>query len=195
VIVLLADCGPSVARAPKRSTRVDPPANTSPVKSSPPDPVKVDPEELSLLEAATGGELGPLAEYYLARGAFDEYSAVKSRMLENVTPGPGPVPGGPFPRIGAPRTTPRPKTFLGTWINPTDLPELFEKVEVTPRDLEKRLRAELARDPKSATVLRRLGDTLCAQLRFADDEVLYRASGDRRARERLADVMRVLTQP
>jgi hypothetical protein len=43
------------------------------------------------------GVLAALANYYQDRAAWDEFSTVRSRQLEHVPPGPGPVPGGPFP--------------------------------------------------------------------------------------------------
>jgi uncharacterized protein (DUF2164 family) len=156
-------------------------------------------EEWKLLREVArhgGAGLPALASHYQQLGAWDAYAQVRARMLELAPARPGPAPGGPFPRIGAPRDTPPPNTVLGRWLNATDLPELYEKLEVSPRELERRLRAE--EEPKSATTLRRLGDLACAQLQFDAGAAYYRqaiVAGDRRARERLADVTRVLHGP
>src|SRR5690349_15823675 len=58
-----------------------------------------------LHDAATtpADSLLALSNFYSEKGAWDEYSAVRGCMLARVKPGPGPAPGGPFPRIGLPR--------------------------------------------------------------------------------------------
>jgi hypothetical protein len=155
-----------------------------------------DPTEWSLLHAAAGGAreaLGVLARYYQDHQAWDEFSAVRSRMLEHVAPGPGPVPGGPFPRIGLPRDHPKAPTVLSRWLNRADLPELFEAAQVSQRDLEAKLRAL----PPSAANRTRLADVLCSELLFAEAAKLYeQALADHEqahTRERLHDVRRILT--
>jgi hypothetical protein len=153
-----------------------------------------DPAEWSLLHAAAGAKeaLGALARYYQDHQAWDEYSAVRSRMLESVPPGPGPVPGGPFPRIGLPRDHPGAPTVLSRWLDKAALPELFEATQVGQRELEAKLRAL----PPSAANRTRLADVLCSELLFAAAAKLYeQALADHEqphARERLHDVRRIL---
>jgi hypothetical protein len=156
-----------------------------------------DPVEWSLLHAAAAGAseaLGPLARYYEDRQAWDEYSAVRARMLENLPPdrGPGPIPGGPFPRIGRPHDDRRRRTVLSRWLNDAALPELFAKREMTQRALEKSLRAL----PPSAETRRRLADVLCSELLFAEAATLYeQALADReqpQVRAHLNDVHRII---
>lgn len=197
VVAVLAGCGP---RTDSRSSAIDESQRARPGIDA--MTTVADRAELALLNQALGdpGRLGALASFYQQQGAWDEYSAVRSRMLELAPPPthPGPAPGGPFPRIGVPREGARPPTFLGRWLNPTDLPELYEQVQVTSAELERRLRSELDRDPSSAQALVRLGDALCASLRFADAESLYTraaSAGHQRARERLGDLQRVLHGP
>ena len=149
-------------------------------------PVYANPDDMTAL--------GALAELYSRRGAWDEYSAVRSRMLLLLPPRTtGPVPGGPFPRIGVPRSDPRPTTVLGRWINPTDLPELYGKPEVSAHELAIQLKASKNPDVRR---LVRIGDAVCADLMFAIAEVYYERAlrldpDHKRARERLADLQRM----
>src|SRR5438045_9350849 len=87
-------------------------------------------------------------------------------MVELLPPqhGRGPIPGGPFPRIGIPRPGERPATVLSRWLNSRDFPELYASPEVSPRDLEKRLRSEQA----TPHVRIRIADLACIQLRFRE---------------------------
>ena len=151
--------------------------------------------EWALLHDATGGTndvLGPLASYYDQHQAWDEYSAVRARMLDNVPPGPGPAPGGPFPRIGLPRDHAGPNTVLSRWLNAHELPELFQQTQVEQRALEATLRAL----PPSGETRVRLATVLCSELQFAEAAKVYEQAlaefDDPTARERLADARRIL---
>jgi len=165
--------------------------------------------EWKLLRQQAAGEpdaLGALASHYGQRQVWDEYSAVRSLMLaraeSSTTPpklGPGPAPGGPFPRIGLPRTAPRPRTVLSRWLNRNELPELYETKEITPRELEAILRQAMTigdpNDPHDKAQLE-LADLLCVQLRWEEAATIYRAlnptldSG--RVGQRADDVRRIL---
>jgi hypothetical protein len=166
------------------------PANRDVPANTVQDTDDTDPE-WSLLEHAARdpAALGPLAEHYQQRGAWDEYSAVRSEMLERAPIGPGPAPGGPFPRIGLPHGPGAARTILSRWLDPAILPELFEPTQVTQRELEARLRA---RGDDA-----RLADILCSRLHFAEAAVLYeralaRDPGAPRLRARARDVQRIL---
>ena len=159
-----------------------------------PDPG--DPTEWQLLSAAamrqTNDVLGPLAEYYTERARWDEMSAVKSRMLASIPPGPGPAPGGPFPRIGVPNDHPGPPTILARWLNATDLPELYAATQVTQEELEVELRGL----PPTRDTRVRLAALLCSELRFREAATLYEQAlaerDDAALRRRLADVKKIL---
>ncbi|MEO8701769.1 MAG: hypothetical protein ABI867_17110 [Kofleriaceae bacterium] len=163
-----------------------------------------DDPEWSLLHAATANtvaSLAPLAAHYQQHAAWDEFSAARTRMLalaeQTTTPDPGPAPGGPFPRIGIPRTSPRPLTVLGHWwVNPVIVPELYAPTEISPRDLEARLREQLIHEPKSRELRARLADVLCVELRFALAIQIYEAllaeAKDPALRSRLAAARRIV---
>lgn len=166
-----------------------------------------DEAEWRLLHAVASDEpdgLGKLASFYESHGAWDEYSAVRVRLLERAAAGRGPAPGGPFPRIGAPRASEvvPPPTVLARWVNRAVLPELFAAREVTLEELERSLSDALAAAPPGyeAGPHVRLGDVLCARLRFAEAARHYdQALGARRGpyelgrvRARRDDVRRIL---
>jgi hypothetical protein len=162
-LIALIGCGRGAEAAPIDSRRMNAAAHAED---------RGDPAEWSLLHAAAGGTLGALgtlARYYQDHQAWDEFSAVRSRMLEKVPPGPGPIPGGPFPRIGLPRDHPGAPTVLARWLNRADLPELFEAKQVSQRQLEAKLRAL----PPSAANHTRLADVLCSEVLFAEAARLY----------------------
>jgi hypothetical protein len=172
-----------------------------------PDEPIVDEVEWKLLHAVAmdeAGGLGKLASFYEGHGAWDEYAAVRMRLLERAGAGPGPAPGGPFSRIGAPRPHEAvpPPTVLARWVNRAVLPELFAASEVTLDELERSLSDALQAAPAGyeAGPHVRLGDVLCARLRFAEAAKHYdQALGARRppyelarVRARRDDVRRIL---
>jgi hypothetical protein len=150
------------------------------------------------------GGLEALATFYEGHGAWDEYSAVRVRLLDRAAPGSMPAPGGPFPRIGAPRAADAriPRTVLGRWVNRAVLPELFAAQELTLEALEKSLaEAVLTAAPGyEAGPQVRLGDVLCARLRFVEAAKHYdQALASRRppyelarVRARRDDIRRIL---
>jgi hypothetical protein len=165
-------------------------------KTAAPSRENGDPVEWALLhdaESGTNEGFGPLAGYYERLGAWDEFSAVRSRMLENLKPGPGPIPGGPFPRIGISNERKVAPTVLSRWLNKEEFPELFEESEVNQRQLEAKLRAL----PPSAANKVRLADLLCSELVFDEAVTLYEQvvaeQGEEaaRARRRLDDLHRI----
>ena len=95
--------------------------------------------------------LAALAEHYTSHARWDEMSMLRSRMLALTPPrsGPGPAPGGPFPRIGLPDydSESPPRTLLSRWLNRRVLPELYETPEVSERECESRRRAAVASAP------------------------------------------------
>ncbi len=118
--------------------------------------------------------------------------------LSRMTRRGGPAPGGPFPRIGAPRAEPPPVTLLGRWLNVVDLPELYQTPEFRPLQLYQQLRVQLGK-ANDAEVLIRIGDVHCARLDFSSCAESYRKALENkklpRAVERLRDVERIMRGP
>lgn len=142
-------------------------------------------------DPAIGQALGALAEHYRSRGAGDEASMIHGRMLARVPPGPGPAPGGPFPRIGLPNHDPAklvPPTLLGRWLNARVVPELYQRDQVTPGACEAARRDVLARAAPgtvdAADAHARLAEILAAQARIRDAIAAYETA--RAIRLRLA---------
>lgn len=100
--------------------------------------------------------LAALAEHYTSHARWDEMSMLRSRMLALTPPrsGPGPAPGGPFPRIGMPDydSESPPRTLLSRWLNRRVLPELYQTPEVSERECESRRRAAVASAPANTRV-------------------------------------------
>jgi hypothetical protein len=201
IVAIAAACG--------GSGKVEPPA-VSNVKQPAVGELETGDEtiEWKLLQqaAADPDGLGTLASYYGQRQAWDEYSAVRSVMLVRAESsshppklGPGPAPGGPFPRIGLPSSTPKPRTVLSRWLNRNELPELYEPKEITLRELEAILHQAMTvgdpNDPHDKVQLE-LADLLCVQLRWEEAAAIYRALNptldNGRVGERYADVRRIL---
>jgi hypothetical protein len=129
---------------------------------------------LARLAAGDGDALGTLSELYTQLRAWDEYSVVRAQMLALSEFGLGPAPGGPFPRIGAPRADAVPVTVLGRWLNRRDVPELYAAKEVTPRELEAVLQAKLTGGPEQPRLLFRLAGLSCIQLKFRPAIDIYK---------------------
>jgi hypothetical protein len=124
--------------------------------------------------------LGALAEHYTQQGHWDEMSVMRGQMLALVPPGPGPAPGGPFPRVGLPNydsEAMRPRTLLSRWLNRRVLPELYQSPEVSPDACEAQRRDAATRapadTPDAAVALARLGAILAAQARLAEALAAY----------------------
>jgi hypothetical protein len=157
-----------------------------------------DCREWQLLHDAVDGtpaSFGALAQFYEQLGAWDEYSAVRTRMLAFVPPGKIPIPGGPFPRIGVPRDGAPPRTVLSRWLNRRDVPELYAETQFA----QDALVAQLGEQPASPATTARIADVLCTELRFRDAATLYERAlidlrGDTAAttRAHLDDVRRIL---
>lgn len=199
VVLVLVACGPSGRSAPPSNRGNAPAQIEDPMWHQLRDEWQLL-HDLMAIEPPTSIEpaLGALAEHYQQRGAWDEYSTARARLLELAPKNIIPAPGGPFPRIGAPRDGARPATLLGRWLNDKDLPELYGKPEVTPIELALSLRERLG-GADQAQIKLRLGDALCAQLAFRAAIGMYReavAEGNLpRAADRAADVERILRGP
>lgn len=128
--------------------------------------------------------LSQLAALY--KGRYDEYSAIRSRILA-LEPLTIPPRGGPFPRIGLPASTydgrkMRPPSLLSRWLNKDRLPELYKSEQVSISELEKSLK--IAIEQKGSTgreieatdaLLEKLGALYCAQARFNEADKVFRA--------------------
>lgn len=138
------------------------------------------------LSSQLSDTLAALALLY-ADGRWDEYSVARVRMLhifERSNPGhPGPVPGGPFPRIGLPgytSTAQKPLSILSVWLNRKTLPELYADEQIGTETLGQQLKDQLqaaqkrnAASEETCRKMEKLAAFYCAMMRFTEAEPLF----------------------
>jgi|SRR5579883_1212997 len=152
-------------------------------------------KKLASLEMSYGSDspklmdnLSELAALYNQHSRFDEYSMIRTRMLniflKEHDNHPVPLPGGPFPRIGLKSyssTKANPPSLLSRWLNQQKLPELYNEEQLPVKKCEENLQHLLhtaeqkTKDSlKTITQLNKLATLYCAMTEFSQAEPLYR---------------------